>query len=183
MSDAKSTVAPARPHRAMLPRGAACDLCRSRKVKCDAQKPVCGNCVKAAKGGSVDCVWEGPSSAKIPKKTRLLAAAANAGALPAVLPTPRLLPPPTRTPSLVPSTAHGPSTFHQPILQEVPVLSYPTQASAVPKRDREGEFTEEYHSLDAASSRKRQAGSNPRVDALVDKISASFIHSLAWYYD
>ncbi|RAR13228.1 C6 transcription factor [Stemphylium lycopersici] len=36
----------------------ACDLCRSKKIKCDSVRPVCGPCMKR-KNSSTPCSWEG----------------------------------------------------------------------------------------------------------------------------
>ncbi|MCO5585409.1 hypothetical protein L7F22_039342 [Adiantum nelumboides] len=53
-----------------LRRGQACQSCRRRKLKCDAQRPVCGTCVKSRKAAAVanhaspvpdgDCVYDDP---------------------------------------------------------------------------------------------------------------------------
>ncbi|GAA6016950.1 hypothetical protein JCM11491_006922 [Sporobolomyces phaffii] len=51
----------------MLARGAACDTCRARKVKCDALRPHCSPCLKSARGNlavaSEKCAYEGTSVA------------------------------------------------------------------------------------------------------------------------
>ena len=161
MADSKPNLTAARPHRAMLPRGAACDLCRSRKVKCDAQKPVCGNCIKSARGNldSLNCVYEGPDSAKIPKKTRLLAAT-HAGAPSTVIPSPNILSPASTTPTLVPTASTS-------ILQEGPLQQTPMYAAS--KRDRQAEPD----GASEAAASKRQAGNSQRVEVLVDRISES----------
>ncbi|BGP37658.1 hypothetical protein JCM10449v2_001575 [Rhodotorula kratochvilovae] len=56
-----------RPLRAMLARGAACDTCRARKVKCDASRPYCTPCLKSARGDTATaahkCKYEGTSVA------------------------------------------------------------------------------------------------------------------------
>ncbi|ORY75339.1 hypothetical protein BCR35DRAFT_306317 [Leucosporidium creatinivorum] len=64
-----------RPVRAMLARGAACDLCRARKVKCDGARPICAQCLKSAKGNAdaCNCVYEGAGTVAkgavpVPKK-------------------------------------------------------------------------------------------------------------------
>src|SRR5271170_5602040 len=44
----------------------ACNLCRSRKVRCDEQMPTCGNCLRA---GAV-CVTMDPRNPEIPVKSR-----------------------------------------------------------------------------------------------------------------
>ncbi|KAM0749887.1 hypothetical protein T439DRAFT_41771 [Meredithblackwellia eburnea MCA 4105] len=63
--DSQAPPAP-RPLRAMLARGAACDLCRSRKVKCDSVKPVCSQCKKSARGNlsEINCVYDGGAAAR-----------------------------------------------------------------------------------------------------------------------
>ncbi|PWN32742.1 uncharacterized protein FA14DRAFT_162042 [Meira miltonrushii] len=53
-----------------LRRGQACQSCRRRKLKCDAQRPVCGTCIKSRKAAAVanhaspvpdgDCVYDDP---------------------------------------------------------------------------------------------------------------------------
>lgn len=168
MADTKPNLTPARVQRAMLPRGAACDLCRSRKVKCDAQKPVCGNCIKSARGNldSLNCVYEGPDSVKIPKKTRLLAAN-NPQAPSTVTQAPNILPRPTTTPTFVPTASTS-------ILQEVPLPHQQVPMFAASKRDRQGESD---GALEGAAS-KRQAGAHQRVDVLNDRISESPTYSL-----
>ncbi|KAM0792053.1 hypothetical protein ACM66B_004760 [Microbotryomycetes sp. NB124-2] len=47
--------------RQMIARGAACDTCRKRKLKCDAQRPACSQCIKGAKrtGGQACCTYDG----------------------------------------------------------------------------------------------------------------------------
>ncbi|GAA6000945.1 uncharacterized protein JCM10292_006506 [Rhodotorula paludigena] len=51
----------------MLARGAACDTCRARKVKCDASRPFCTPCMKSARGdkevAQAKCKYEGTSVA------------------------------------------------------------------------------------------------------------------------
>ncbi|GAA6061598.1 hypothetical protein JCM10212_000906 [Sporobolomyces blumeae] len=51
----------------MLARGAACDTCRARKVKCDATRPFCSPCLKSARGNTTvaasKCAYEGTSVA------------------------------------------------------------------------------------------------------------------------
>ncbi|GAA6049853.1 hypothetical protein JCM3770_004216 [Rhodotorula araucariae] len=51
----------------MLARGAACDTCRARKVKCDASRPFCTPCLKSARGDTTvaqhKCRYEGTSVA------------------------------------------------------------------------------------------------------------------------
>ncbi|GAA5905111.1 uncharacterized protein JCM6883_004969 [Sporobolomyces salmoneus] len=51
----------------MLARGAACDTCRARKVKCDALRPHCSPCLKSARGNvslaQERCKYEGTSVA------------------------------------------------------------------------------------------------------------------------
>ncbi|GAA5868706.1 hypothetical protein JCM1840_004363 [Sporobolomyces johnsonii] len=51
----------------MLARGAACDTCRARKVKCDALRPFCSPCLKSARGNTdvatQKCAYEGTSVA------------------------------------------------------------------------------------------------------------------------
>ncbi|GAA5922351.1 hypothetical protein JCM3775_005700 [Rhodotorula graminis] len=51
----------------MLARGAACDTCRARKVKCDASRPFCTPCLKSARGNPTvaqdKCRYEGTSVA------------------------------------------------------------------------------------------------------------------------
>ncbi|GAA5852757.1 hypothetical protein JCM3766R1_006147 [Sporobolomyces carnicolor] len=51
----------------MLARGAACDTCRARKVKCDALRPHCSPCLKSARGDATlaaeRCAYEGTSVA------------------------------------------------------------------------------------------------------------------------
>ncbi|GAA5990411.1 hypothetical protein JCM5350_003690 [Sporobolomyces pararoseus] len=51
----------------MLARGAACDTCRARKVKCDASRPYCSPCLKSARGNTAlateRCAYEGTSVA------------------------------------------------------------------------------------------------------------------------
>ncbi|GAA5837768.1 hypothetical protein JCM9279_006855 [Rhodotorula babjevae] len=51
----------------MLARGAACDTCRARKVKCDASRPFCSPCLKSARGNHAiaqdKCRYEGTSVA------------------------------------------------------------------------------------------------------------------------
>ncbi|SCV67023.1 BQ2448_5669 [Microbotryum intermedium] len=62
-----------KPVRAMLARGAACDLCRARKVKCTGEKPICAQCLKSARGNAslCNCVYDGSSTPKLgPKKPR-----------------------------------------------------------------------------------------------------------------
>ncbi|SGY40412.1 BQ5605_C003g02371 [Microbotryum silenes-dioicae] len=64
--------------RAMLARGAACDLCRARKVKCTGEKPICAQCLKSARGNAslCNCVYDGSSTPKLgPKKPRAKKAA------------------------------------------------------------------------------------------------------------
>ncbi|GAA5875603.1 hypothetical protein JCM16303_000680 [Sporobolomyces ruberrimus] len=62
--DSPQQVKPIRP---MLARGAACDTCRARKVKCDALRPHCSPCLKSARGNLVvageKCAYEGTSVA------------------------------------------------------------------------------------------------------------------------
>ncbi|KDQ16051.1 hypothetical protein BOTBODRAFT_266526 [Botryobasidium botryosum FD-172 SS1] len=53
-------------HRWILQRGAACSRCRSKKQKCDAQRPVCGRCNRV--GAGADCVYD-----STPRHSRLQA--------------------------------------------------------------------------------------------------------------
>ncbi|KIR97270.1 hypothetical protein L804_05452 [Cryptococcus deuterogattii 2001/935-1] len=61
----------------VLARNSACHQCRKRKLKCDAQKPVCGNCAKfRARGKSgdeqphEDCTWDEPKEPSARTKRR-----------------------------------------------------------------------------------------------------------------
>ncbi|OWZ28817.1 hypothetical protein C361_06561 [Cryptococcus neoformans Tu259-1] len=61
----------------VLARNSACHQCRKRKLKCDAQKPVCGNCAKPrARGKSgdeqphEDCTWDEPKEPSARTKRR-----------------------------------------------------------------------------------------------------------------
>ncbi|PRQ71239.1 hypothetical protein AAT19DRAFT_10097 [Rhodotorula toruloides] len=62
-ANAQGGSTPVRPLRAMLARGAACDTCRARKVKCDASRPFCTPCLKSSRGDSAlaltKCKYEG----------------------------------------------------------------------------------------------------------------------------
>ncbi|BGO99959.1 hypothetical protein JCM10021v2_003637 [Rhodotorula toruloides] len=66
-ANAQGGSTPVRPLRAMLARGAACDTCRARKVKCDASRPFCTPCLKSSRGDSAlaltKCKYEGTSVA------------------------------------------------------------------------------------------------------------------------
>ncbi|KAJ3107067.1 hypothetical protein HDU97_005036 [Phlyctochytrium planicorne] len=50
----------------------ACDRCRAKKRKCDGAKPLCGNCVKAARKGDADneevCTYYAEAKKRGPKK-------------------------------------------------------------------------------------------------------------------
>jgi hypothetical protein len=46
-----------------ITRGHSCVLCQQRKVKCDKQKPTCGNCIKAR----AECV---PSAPTLPRRRK-----------------------------------------------------------------------------------------------------------------
>ncbi|GAA6042228.1 hypothetical protein JCM8097_005105 [Rhodosporidiobolus ruineniae] len=66
----------------MLARGAACDTCRARKVKCDASRPYCSPCLKSARGdvsvAQSKCKYEGTSVAAAREAAAQAAAAAAA---------------------------------------------------------------------------------------------------------
>ncbi|GAA5890830.1 hypothetical protein JCM8208_003067 [Rhodotorula glutinis] len=71
----------------MLARGAACDTCRARKVKCDASRPFCSPCLKSARGNPAvaqdKCRYEGTSVAaarEAAAAAREAAGASGAGA-------------------------------------------------------------------------------------------------------
>lgn len=118
----------ARVARAMLPRGAACDLCRTRKVKCDGLRPVCNQCTKAARGSTdhvTTCIYEGPTLQK--------------------------------------STANTRKRNNPPLLSA-------TNVTVTIKRDREDPpFIPNVQ--EDSTARKRYAGTNQRVEVLVDRIS------------
>ncbi|WVQ77083.1 hypothetical protein IAR50_006766 [Cryptococcus sp. DSM 104548] len=72
---------PASPTNLVLSRNAACHQCRKRKLKCDAQKPVCGNCAKPRIRGTkpaahdspqdpIDCTWDKPKEPSARTKRR-----------------------------------------------------------------------------------------------------------------
>ncbi|ODN92000.1 hypothetical protein L198_05672 [Cryptococcus wingfieldii CBS 7118] len=69
------------PTNLVLSRNAACHQCRKRKLKCDAQKPVCGNCAKPRVRGSkpsisdspqdpIECTWDRPKEPSARTKRR-----------------------------------------------------------------------------------------------------------------
>ncbi|GAA5905660.1 hypothetical protein JCM6882_008740 [Rhodosporidiobolus microsporus] len=66
----------------MLARGAACDTCRARKVKCDALRPFCSPCLKSARGDSAlaesKCKYEGTSVAAAREAAAAAAVASGA---------------------------------------------------------------------------------------------------------
>ncbi|GAA5989687.1 hypothetical protein JCM11641_007280 [Rhodosporidiobolus odoratus] len=65
----------------MLARGAACDTCRARKVKCDAARPYCSPCLKSARGDTAiahsKCKYEGTSVAAAREAAAAAAAASG----------------------------------------------------------------------------------------------------------
>ncbi|GAA6003285.1 hypothetical protein JCM10207_001843 [Rhodosporidiobolus poonsookiae] len=67
----------------MLARGAACDTCRARKVKCDASRPFCSPCLKSARGdqslAQTKCKYEGTSVAAARAEAAANAAASGNG--------------------------------------------------------------------------------------------------------
>ncbi|GAA5865866.1 hypothetical protein JCM8547_005740 [Rhodosporidiobolus lusitaniae] len=67
----------------MLARGAACDTCRARKVKCDAARPFCAPCLKSARGvesvALQKCKYEGTSVAAAREAQAAAQAAATGG--------------------------------------------------------------------------------------------------------
>lgn len=53
-----------------LPRGSACLACRRKKMRCDAAKPICSNCVKS---GGLECVYDDESRQSVRRATKLRA--------------------------------------------------------------------------------------------------------------
>ncbi|TIA90670.1 hypothetical protein E3P99_01477 [Wallemia hederae] len=53
-----------------LPRGSACLACRRKKMRCDAARPICSNCVKS---GGLDCVYDDEPSQAVRRATKLRA--------------------------------------------------------------------------------------------------------------
>lgn len=83
---AGASTSASKPTRVMLARGAACQTCRSRKVKCDGAMPICAQCKKSAavKNLPLDeirCVYERGGGPQRSKKVRSPSASTTSSSL------------------------------------------------------------------------------------------------------
>ncbi|TIB06987.1 hypothetical protein E3P89_04088 [Wallemia ichthyophaga] len=53
-----------------LPKGSACLACRRKKMRCDAVKPICSNCVRS---GGLECIYDNESRQSARRATKLRA--------------------------------------------------------------------------------------------------------------